>query len=126
MDRAFLLRVQPNLTIRTIASPIRVRGLGSNVHETSEYIVTPLYFPGTEATAILAPREIHIVDNLKANILVGMDIMVPEQIDILASQAKASIGSCKISIPIEVRAREGRAVFYPVHAKKSLVVPSRS
>ena len=126
MDRAFLARTHPNLAIKRMASPITVRGLGSTMHETDEYVVTPLCFPGKDATAITAPREIHVVDNLKANILVGMDIMVPEQIDILASQAKASIGSCGISVPIEMRTRAGRAVSHPVHAKKSLVVPPRS
>ena len=126
MDRAFLTRTHPGLEIRTMASPITVRGLGSNTHQTSEYVVTPLCFPGKEVTAITASREIHIVDDLKANILVGMDIMVPEQIDILASQSKASIGSCGTTVSIEMRARSGRAVSHPVHVKKSLVVPPHS
>ena len=35
--------------------------------------------------------------------LIGIDIMVPEQIDILASKSIASIGSCGVEILIEVR-----------------------
>ena len=126
MDRAFLALTHPGLAIRTMASPITVRGLGANVHQTAEYVVTPLYFPGEHAIAVTAPREVHIVDDLKANILIGMDVMVPEKIDVLASQATALIGSCDVSIPIDVRSRAGRAIAHPVHSKKSLLVPPHS
>lgn len=100
-----------------------MRGLGSSLHQTSEYVVTPLYFPGENFTAVTASREIHIVDNLKANILIEMDVMAPEQIDILTSQFRASIGSYGISMPIETRSGLGRAVAHPMHAKKSLMIP---
>ncbi len=124
VDRAFLNGNYPDLPIREMASPITVRGLGSNKHETSEYIVTSLYFPSQDADMVmLAPREIHIVNNLKANLLIGIDIMVPEKIDILASQSKAVIGSCGMIIPIEVRTRAGRAILHPVYIKKSITVP---
>lgn len=125
MDRVFLAKTRPGLTIQTMASPITVRGLGSNKHQTSEYVVTSLYLPSEDGTAMLAPREIHIVDDLKANVLIGMDIMVPEKIDILASQSKAMVGSCNMSVPIEVRTR-GRPVSHPVHAKKAMIIPPHS
>ena len=127
MDRSWLVKANPELSVKTMASPITVRGLGSNRHQTSEYVVTPLLFPGNDnITAMTSPREIHIVDDLKANLLIGMDIMVPEKIDILASQAKADIGSCQTSVPIEVRTRGGRAVTHPVHVRKSIIIPPRS
>ena len=126
IDRAFLALAMPNLPIKTMASLIKVRRLGSNVHETAEYMITPLYLPGEESTTILAPREIHIVDNLKANVLIGIDIMVPKQIDIIASQSKANVGSYSISIPVEMRAKAGRAITHLVYAKKSFIVPPHS
>ena len=82
-----------------MASSITVRGLGLNKYQTSKYMVTSLYLPFENGTAMLAPREIHIVNDLKANVLIGMNIMVPEKIDIIASQSKAMVGSCNLSVP---------------------------
>ena len=55
-----------------------MRSLGSNVYKTTKYIITLLYFPSKESTAIFIPREIYIINNLKANILIGIDIIVLE------------------------------------------------
>ena len=130
VDKAFLKSLLPDCTIRTMSTPITVRGLGSNLHQTAEYAIVPLYFQGTDSAgarvlAMTSPREIHIVDQLKANILIGMDIMVPEDIDIIVTRSIASIGSCKVEVPIEVKS-VGKTVRLPVHAKQTTVVPPRS
>ena len=65
------------------------------------------------------------MDQLKANILIGMDIMVPEDIDIIVTRSIASIGSCKVDVPIEVKS-VGKTVRLPVHAKQTTVIPARS
>ena len=85
IDRIFLTKAYSKLSIKTITSPITIREIGSNKHETSEYVITPLYFPDEDATTILTSREIHIVDNLKINLLIDINIMISEKIDILAS-----------------------------------------
>ena len=130
-DKAYIKRLLPTTEICLMSSPITVRGLGSNRHQTSEYVTIPLYFPGKhqkdgkDAIAMTAPREIHLVEDLKAKLLIGMDIMVPEAIDIIASKSIASVGSCQIDIPIEVKSA-GRTIRQPVHAKRSVTVPPRS
>ena len=74
-----------------------------------------------------APREVHIVDNLKAKMLIGMDIMVPEKIDIITSTSSAFIGSCQVEMPLKMVARgTGRSVLQPVHARQSTIIPPRS
>ena len=130
VDRAFLKSLLPDCKIRTMSTPITVRGLGLNLHQTAEYAIIPLYFQGldsagTKVLAITSPREIHIVDQLKANILISMDVMVPENIDIIVTRAIASIGSCKVEVPIEVKS-VGKTVRLPVHAKQMIVIPARS
>ena len=130
IDRAWLKECLPEATIRKMASPITVRGLGSAKHQTDEYVILPIYFPGkskdgTDITAKTAPREIHLVDELKAKMLVGMDIMKPEGIDILTSRSSASISSCKVEVPVELKPK-GRAVRQPVHARKAVDVPPHS
>lgn len=41
VDRAWLKQVLPDKEVRRMASPIMVRGLGSNKHQTSEYAIFP-------------------------------------------------------------------------------------
>ena len=131
-DRSWFHQVLPEVETRHMSNAITVRGLGSNTHRTNEYAVFPLLFSGKhrvsgkDVTAMTAPREVHLVDNLKAKMLIGMDVMVPEQIDITLSTSSAHIGSCQVDIPLEMHARAGRAVSHPVHARKSFVVPPRS
>ncbi len=128
-DRDWFHQVLPGKEVHQMASPISVRGLGSNKHRTSEYAVFPLFLPGRKngksVIAMTAPREVHLVDNLKAKMLIGMDFMVPEKIDILASKSAAWIGSCGVEIPLEMRTR-GRPVLHPIHAKKSTIIPPHS
>ena len=66
-------------------------------------------------------REIHIVDELKANILIGIDIMVPEGIDIITSKAIALIGSYKVEVPVKVKG-VGKTIHHPVHAKNTIII----
>ena len=122
-------RSVPSLELRKMASPIKVRGVGSDVHETADYVITSLYFlgnkDGQDVTYITAPREVHLVDKLKAKMLIGMDFLVPEKIDILASKSIAKVGDSGVEIPIEVRTR-GHPVTHPIHAKRAVVVPPYS
>ena len=68
-----------------MASPLKVWGLGTLKYKTSEYITSPLYLPVTEkdtARKVLAyvRREFHIVDNLRAKMLISNDVLGPEKI----------------------------------------------
>ena len=129
-DRGFLKKELPNAEIRKMATSVEVAGIGADKHRTDEYIIASMYIPrkttnGSTATAKLAPREIYIVDNLRANMLIGMDIMTSEGIDILASKRVAHITSCKIEAPIEVLST-GPPVRRVVSAKKAMVIPPQS
>ena len=66
-----------------MASPLKVRGLGTSKHKTFEYITTPLYLPAVQkdtSKTILAcfRREIYIIDDLRAKILIGNNVLGPE------------------------------------------------
>ena len=129
-DRDFLKKKLPDTEIRKMAILVEVLGISLDKHRTDKYIITPIYIlgkakNGTTATAKLAPREIHIVDNLRANILIGMDIITPKGIDILASKRVAYITSCDIKAPIKVLST-GPLVRGVISAKKAIVIPSQS
>ena len=102
VDRAFLANHALNAPVRHMISPMKVCGLSSTSHSVNEYVQLDIYLPSHGRTAIIR-REIHIVDSLKANMLVSTDILVPEKIDVLLSQQKAVIGSCQsMEIPVHV------------------------
>lgn len=129
IDRLWLANLLPKVKISKMASPLRVRGVGSSQHETSEYLVTPCYFPGIDdhgnRVLACARREIHIVDGLRANMLIGNDFIGPEGISIDIANQKAYIGSCKTSIAVTARQR-GQYVRRKIQALSATVIPPHS
>ena len=125
VDRAFFKAQYSNTPIRTMASPLKVRGLGTNRHETWEYAICDIHLPGTKeglsATSVLR-REVHLVDNLKANMLLGNDIIGPERIILDVAKKIAHIGSTGASIPLDVRSPKS-SVQRLVHLRKTTVIP---
>lgn len=125
----FKTQSQGKVAVRTMATPITVRGLGANRHSTDKYAITPLYFLGENAdgasSRALITREIHLVDNLKANMLIGNDILGPEAIDILISSNTAHIGSCGITIPITIRTRSALQTR-PINSIRAMTLPPHS
>jgi len=90
-NRAFIKRTLPGTHIRTITTLLEVTGIGKDKHKIDEYIIAPLFLPGRNKLGYniitkTAPREIYLVDNLRANILIRIDIITPKGIDILASR----------------------------------------
>ncbi len=72
-----VIKSLPELKVAKMASPLKVRGVGSTKHETDEYVSVTIYFPGQkerkEALAFIT-RELHLVDDLRAKMLLGNDI----------------------------------------------------
>ena len=85
-DRALLAAGIPDFEkrVQRQASPIPVRGYDNKITNATEYILMDLYFPGilgsTEEAALAKVRmEVHLTDNLKANMLIGTDVLTPHQ-----------------------------------------------
>lgn len=79
---------------------LQVQGIGSNLHITSKYVFTLIYFLAIDEAgqAILAEikREIHIVKQLKARMLMRNDVFVPEEFAIDLKDQKTKIHSYKV------------------------------
>ena len=108
IDRAYLFGQLPDIQISKMASPLKVRSIGLNRHLTDKYVFIPVYIPGTkDGVSILVcfKREFHIVNELRANILIGNNTIGPESIDIRILDRLAYIGSCNIICQIEYRRR---------------------
>ena len=71
--------------------------------------------------------EAHIVDDLKANMLIGIGNVEPEGIAIDFNFASAKIGACQdLTVPINIQARSQSHVKRTVKAKSYVTVPARS
>ena len=83
INRIFLIKTHLELFIKIMINFVIVREIGFNKHKTSKYVIILLYFPDENVIVMLISREIHIVDDLKTNVLININIMILEKIDIL-------------------------------------------
>ncbi|GAW26153.1 putative transposon Ty3-I Gag-Pol polyprotein [Rosellinia necatrix] len=126
-DKSWALAQYPNLHIRHRATPMIIRGIAEDQHETSEYAIIEFLFKGVQdgKPAIASfTREITLVEGLQAKMLLGVDILDAEQIDIILSRKLAVIQSCKVAIPLSVS--PGAAGKAKVYVAASVAIPPRS
>ena len=78
-----------------------------NQFNSQEYTILPIYF--TEETkdgsTVLTKieQEVHIIENLKAKLLVKMDILGPELVNIYILKKKVYLGVYEVTVLIEIR-----------------------
>ena len=130
-DKFFERQTKGLVPIRTMASPITVRGIGTNKHLTDKYAIVPISLTGKDHKGHPAiarfRREVHLVEHLKANMLLGTDILGPEQITIDLGKKEAIIGSCGVNVPIDIGSRNNTpAIVRAVHIRKTTQVPPHS
>lgn len=132
ISRTFLLKHLPDIEIRKMATPLRVKGIGDKIETSTEYVQLKMWVPGVDketgkpAYAVME-RELHIVEALAPNILMGTDIMVPEKSTINLDKKTLFIGSCGVTIPVQVRPRPGtHRTGQSVHLKSSTIIPPKS
>ncbi len=59
IDRNFLRNQAPAIRIERLPSPISVQGLGSNTHQSGEFVNLTIYLPGTDGrTAVIDGKPI--------------------------------------------------------------------
>ena len=62
-----------------------MRDLKFSKHKILKYVISSLYLSSENIIIILTFREIYIINNLKTNILININIIMSKQIDILTS-----------------------------------------
>ena len=126
-DRTF---IPATAEVKKMAAKIPIRGLESKIHHSDEYAVHTFYMKGvlpdnTRAFAQIT-REIHIVDDLKAGMLIGADILTPERMTIDFATQSIKIGSCRdIVVPMDSRARS-EPVKRTVKSLSKTILPPRT
>lgn len=115
-------------------APIPVRGYGNKITHATEYIVIDLYFPGTlgnDRSPALAkiPLEVHLTENLRANMLIGTDVLTPHQVllDCSSGSQSATIVSCEnIKISARTVVSPFSQVKRTVRTKSAITLPPKS
>lgn len=83
IDRDYLKLHLPNYPISQSSQPITIRGIGDRRHLCFKYVALQIYIMGKDDKGIAVAQlqhEIHIVDDLRAKVLIGMDILGPEKV----------------------------------------------
>lgn len=129
VDKYWLLKHLSNQKISTMSTPLKVRGIDTLKHESSEFAALSLWFPGKNAIGDLVYTalrcEIHRVEGLRANLLIGNNIMSPEVVVIDLGKKAAVIGACGISINVNTRQR-GQFLARKLLTNENSVIPPRS
>ena len=94
VNQQFLKDKKSDITIQQMLSLITVQELGSNTHESSEFTVIDLYLPDKNRKIAVIFCEVHLVKNLKAHMLIKIDILTPEEISLDLLRKKMIIESC--------------------------------
>lgn len=90
-----------------MANPLHIRGIATATYFLKNYIYVPFYFPriNNDSKPVLAEikRKVYIIKRLKAKMLVGNDILVPEGFVLDLSNKEATISSCNTKIQILIK-----------------------
>ena len=83
--------------------PVSIRGVEPGKHSLVNYVTINLYFPGDKHCTVAVHQEVHVVNSLKAKMLIGIHILGNENLTINTRNKRATIGSCNnIVISLEV------------------------
>lgn len=87
--------------------PLKVRDIGASRHELGEFALTALYMPrldqrGSKVYACVQ-CELHVVDGLKANMLIGNNVLRTEGFMINLASNSTQILSSGVTIVINAR-----------------------
>lgn len=126
INREWLKNQLPKAKILKMATPLKVRGMGTSKHKTNKYILKTLYFPaisnkGQQVVACIH-CELYFVNNLRANILIGNDIIGAKGITIDIAKEKAYIPGCQATISITAR-QHGQFIRKVLHSTNHVIIP---
>lgn len=93
--------------ISTIPVPFKVKGIGAFKYKSDEFFFTIFYILGFDwggsEVYIYIKSELHLVEDLKPNILIGNNILYIKYFLINFTNLSTHILECKVSIEIAAR-----------------------
>ena len=92
INRNFLKTQVPDATIYNINIFIKVKKINLNEYNINEYVVLRLYFAGKDQRIIIIEKKLYLINDLRINALINIDIINSEKIVINIYNAVAIIG----------------------------------
>ena len=88
-----------------MAKPLIMRGIVENAHSIRDYAIVTIRIPGVdtkirELVEAVVTWELHIINDLCVNILIGIDIMTLENMDLEIFAKSLKIGLCNMKANI--------------------------
>ena len=127
-DRQFFKKQASNVFIKIMITFISIRDLDVDKHMTIEYIILFMYFfdqKNDVTIKIKIIREIHLLDNLKINMLLNNDVIESKKIDVNVSNKSTYIDNCEIIDNFEIRTSRS-IVQISIHERKITIVFSHN
>ncbi len=82
---------------------IQIKDIEIRTHQCEKYVNLAIYLSDDKTRIIIIEQEVHIVKDLKAKMLVGLDILSSKKIFIMMNNTEAVIKSCNnIRVPLTV------------------------
>lgn len=128
MSKAFYEEFLSHIALHHTAD-IPVSGLASQVLS-NKYARFPTFaaaqLNGSNVTCQLS-QEAHVVDDLTAGLLIGIDNLAPNDIVLDFGRRLAIIGACQIAeVPLQIQSKPHHRELQPVYAASAVIIPPHS
>lgn len=107
VDKNWLLRQLPIQKVKKMSTFLKVKGIGASKHKSAQF--TELFFfllgennKGQKVYASIK-CELYLVNSLKANILIGNNILAPKSFILNVGLRHALVRSCGVKITIKAK-----------------------
>lgn len=127
VNQQFLREQALNTVIWQMPSSITVCELGLNTHESDEYAIIDLYLSSKNEHIAIISHKAHLVDNLRAQMLVEIDILASEAVSMNLHRQVAVISSCdNVEVPLTVTTCFTNQINQLVYIKQCMIISSKS
>ena len=129
VDKDWLLRQLPDQKIKEISTPLKDRGIEASKHKSAQSAELYLFLLGEnnkgQKVYTSFKCKLHLVEGLRANILIGNNILALESFVLNVGLSHVVMGRCGVMITIRARKR-GQFLRKRLFAENKEVLPPRS
>lgn len=105
-DKDYIKETLPNIEIKKMLTEIAVKKIRSSVHQYNLYIIIDIFIERklkSKPALGQITKEIHLVKNLRAKVLLGLDVLAPERMTINIWKKLLIIKACNnLAVPIQI------------------------
>ena len=123
-NRDFYKKQNLNDTIRIIITFLKIRDLSTHRHESAKYVICDIHLKekkNDKSITSVFRREVHLINNLKANMLINNDVIEFENIMINSVKKQTFIINTDVIISIKVKSSKNNIQRF-VHIRKTIVI----